>query len=383
MKKISGIALLASLFLILSCQKNAGDVTIEGNFRSQASTRLYVWKLLPDSKPLLDSLKTDAAGNFSITLAVKDEGFYTLGTGKDGDILFILKPGEKVTLKADAGKSYSVSGSPETALYADYFRSAGINLARVDSLSGVFAASRTLPDFAAIKTRLDSAYMAIFADQQEKAIRHVKQNLNALSSLLVITGNFGPNPLLTESSNRELYFSLDSALFKAYPKNSLVGDFHQRVTKIKESVAASAEREKKLNKGMPAPEISLPDLKGNLTTLSSYKGRLTLLYFWSSWDAAARKMNMDLGPVFNQYFTRGFAIFAVSLDTDAEAWKNAARLDKAYWTQVNDPKGPSSEYCKTYGVEFVPKLILIGKDGTILARDPGLEDLKILIAKNI
>lgn len=35
--------------------------------------------------------------------------------------------------------------------------------------------------------------------------------------------------------------------------------------------------------GDPAPDFSLPDLDGNVVSLSNYRGRAVLLNFWATW----------------------------------------------------------------------------------------------------
>jgi cytochrome oxidase Cu insertion factor (SCO1/SenC/PrrC family) len=148
-------------------------------------------------------------------------------------------------------------------------------------------------------------------------------------------------------------------------------------------MANAQERDKNLEPGMKAPEIALPDQAGKEIMLSSLHGKLTLVYFWSSWNALSRQTNMNLNSVYNKYHKRGFEIYAVSIDSDADLWKKSYLLDKAYWIHVNDPKGLESDYCKIFSVRAIPKMILIGKDGKIIARDPVFGELDVLIKGNL
>ena len=387
--KVKSFVFVISIAAIFfqGCKNTSDDkVIINGTFTRLPETKLYMYQLLPQDKTLIDSVSTDGSGNFSISFKAQTAGYYSLRRTFNDEITLVVAPGENITLTGNGNSlrnSYTVEGSKDSKLYAEYTEFTNLNLKKVDSLSAVFAESRTKPDFLQIKQQLDSAYLAIFNDQKEKAVTFVNNNLNSLASLLVISENFGPNPLLTEKSHPELYLKLDSTLYHAYPDNSLVGTFHQRMLDFKAEMADARERDKNLAPGMKAPEIALPDATGKEIKLSSFHGRLTLVYFWSSWNALSRQTNMNLTTVFNQYHRRGFEIYAVSIDSDAGLWKKSYLLDKAYWTHVNDPKGLESEYCKTYAVKALPMMILVGKDGKIIARNPALGELEVLIKKNI
>jgi thiol-disulfide isomerase/thioredoxin len=381
------ILFLYCLLIFQGCKYITEDtVTIDGNFANLPEKQLYLYQILPASKPLIDSVSTDASGNFRISFPVVKTGFYSLSHNGESEIILVVTADEKITIMGDGASfrnKYSVRGSKNSELYAEYNRFTTANLNKVDSLSRIFAESRSNPDFPAMKSRLDSEYFQIFNDQKEKVISFVNNHLNSLASLLVISSDFGPNPILSEQTHPELFLKLDSALIRVYPENSQVNTFHLRMLDFKAEMADMKEHEKILKPGMPAPEIVLPNSNGKEIMLSSTHGKLTLLYFWSSWNALSRKTNMDLTSIYNQFHKSGFEIFAVSVDADAELWRKAYLLDKAYWVQVNDPTGLTSVYCKTYAVRAIPKMILIGKNGKIIAGNLGLMDLEAMIKENL
>ncbi len=369
------------------CNYVTGDkVTINGKFTHLPESQVYIYQVLPDSKLVIDSVKTDVSGHFSITIPVKADGYYTVRINPENEIILLVSPGEAITLTGDGNSlrnTYTVQGSKESELYAEYNKFTMANLVKVDSLSRIFAESRTNPDFNQIKQQLDSAYLGVFNVQKEEVILFVNSYINSLASLLVISENFGPNPVLSEKTHPELYLRLDSALFLSYPDNSLVKSFHQRMLGLKTERADIKAQDSKLMPGMQVPEIALPNAGGKEVRLSAFRGKLTLVYFWSSWNALSRQTNMKLTPIYSRYHSRGLEIFAVSIDSDAELWKRAYMLDKAYWNQVIDTRGLESEYCKTYAVREIPKMVLIAKDGKIIARDPEFGELESLIKKNI
>jgi len=388
MKVKSFILVISIVMIFFQGCKNTSDekVTINGSFAGLPSSKFYIYQLLPASKPMIDSVSTNGSGVFRISFKVKKSGYYSLLRSTGDEIILVVSPGEKITLTGNGSplsNSYTVEGSKDSKLYAEYTEFTNKNLQKVDSLSRIFAESRTNPDFIRVKQQLDAAYIAIFNNQKEKVASFVNNNPNSLASLLVISNNFGPNPLLTEKSHPRLFLKLDSALFLTYPENSLVNTFHLRMLDFKAEMADAQEHDKNLKPGMKAPEIALPDPAGKKIKLSSLRGKLTLVYFWSSWNALSRQTNMNLSSIYNKYHKLGFEIYAVSIDSDADLWKKSYLLDKAYWIHVNDPKGLESEFCKTYAVRAIPGMILIGKDGNIIARDPVFGELDGLIRGNL
>jgi peroxiredoxin len=379
--------ILLVLLLIQGCKFISEDnVTISGTFTNLPAAKLLVYQVLPSGKPLIDSVSTDAEGKFTISLAVEKAGYYTLKSSSTDEITLVIAPGENLILSGD-GKAlrnnYTVTGSKDSELLAGFNQFTMANLKKVDSLSGVFTESRMKPDFQLIKNSLDSAYLQIFNDQKEKVIDFINRNPGSLASLLVISENFGPNPLLSEKTHPELYLKLDSALMIAHPENSLVNSLHLRMLDFRAVMEDMKIRDSLLQPGMPAPEIILPNTSGNETKLSSLKGKLVLVYFWSSWNALSRQTNMNLSTLYTKFRSRGFEIYAVSVDSDTDLWQKACLIDRAYWINVIDTKGLASEFSKAYGIRELPDMILIAKDGTIIARQPEFNQLESLIKMNI
>jgi len=385
--KVVFTILLFGFLVFHGCKYLSEDnVTISGTFTNLPAAKLLVYQVLSSGKPLIDSVSTDAEGKFTLSLAVEKAGYYTLKSSSTDEITLVIAPGENLILSGD-GKAlrntYTVTGSNDSELLVGFNQFTMANLKKVDSLSGVFTGSRMQPDFQLIKNSLDSAYLQIFNDQKEKVIDFINRNPGSLASLLVISENFGPNPLLSEKTHPDLYLKLDSALMLAHPENSLVNSLHLRMLDFRAVMDDMKIRDSLLQPGMPAPEIVLLNTSGNETKLSSLKGKLVLVYFWSSWNALSRQTNMNLSTLYTKFRSRGFEIYAVSVDSDTDLWQKACLIDRAYWINVIDTKGLASEFSKTYGIRELPDMILVAGDGTIIVRQPEFNQLESLIKKNL
>ncbi|MRX38960.1 redoxin domain-containing protein [Flavobacterium sp. LC2016-23] len=117
-----------------------------------------------------------------------------------------------------------------------------------------------------------------------------------------------------------------------------------------------------------APEIDLPDTKGNNVVLSSFRGELVLVDFWASWCGPSIKEQPELIKLYNAYPDK-FAIYSVSMDTKKPLWLGAIAKQKLPWTQVSDLKYWKSPVVGDYMLQSVPLNFLIDKNGIILAKN--------------
>lgn len=125
-------------------------------------------------------------------------------------------------------------------------------------------------------------------------------------------------------------------------------------------------------------DFIMPDVNGkqvvsrDITTKAKY----TLIDFWASWCAPCRVQSRALIPLYDKYHGKGFSVLAVSLDTDAAAWKKAIRADGYMWENVSDLKGFKSDISKRYAITAIPRNILINDKGDIIATDLEGEELQ-------
>ncbi|MBS7232083.1 TlpA family protein disulfide reductase [Flavobacterium psychroterrae] len=117
-----------------------------------------------------------------------------------------------------------------------------------------------------------------------------------------------------------------------------------------------------------APEIDLPDPKGNNVVLSSLRGELVLIDFWASWCGPSIKEQPQLIKLYNTYPDK-FTIYSVSMDTKKPLWLAAIAKQKLPWTQVSDLKYWQSPVIGDYMLQSVPLNFLIDKNGIILAKN--------------
>jgi thiol-disulfide isomerase/thioredoxin len=134
------------------------------------------------------------------------------------------------------------------------------------------------------------------------------------------------------------------------------------------SIASNSSNTLKV--GDKAPDFSIQDPNGKTITLSSLKGRIVLIDFWSSSCLPCRMAHPDLLQVYNTYKGHGFDILSISLDTKKEAWVNAIKNDKIIWPHHgSELQGWDSKIAALYGIPHLPSSFLLDEAGTIIAVD--------------
>ncbi|REJ84510.1 MAG: AhpC/TSA family protein [Bacteroidetes bacterium] len=336
--------------ILFSCgSKNDGKGKITGQFSNAQDIMVYLQKSGDEGDIILDSAKTDNAGNFVLKNAATQTDYFTLRTGDRNQIYLLLHGGENVTISGDANdldKTYSIEGSEDSKLIQQ-LRSFELKLG--DSLNSVYMSTRQDQPAAAdsIGSILQKHYVSTM---EEYSTRFINSNMNSLVAL-------SATRFLNQDKNVTLLDDLGSNLDKKYPGNKYVKDYLAVVAELK-----------KLPAGSPAPDFSLPDPSGKNISLSSFKGKVVLLDFWASWCRPCRKTNPYLVSLYNKYKDQGFEIFQVSLDDNADAWKDAIAKDGLKWAHASELKKWNSDVVKAYGIEAIPFTLLLDKEGNIISK---------------
>jgi len=123
--------------------------------------------------------------------------------------------------------------------------------------------------------------------------------------------------------------------------------------------------------GKPAPEVTFNyvlNAPAAAPSLSSLKGHPVLLDFWATWCGPCQQTAPVVDRIAARYRDQGLAV--VGVNTSDEAGNAAPWASRHH---LNYPIAfDSGEAARAYGVENLPTLVVIGKDGNVVAVHHGL-----------
>jgi hypothetical protein len=120
-------------------------------------------------------------------------------------------------------------------------------------------------------------------------------------------------------------------------------------------------------------------LDGKAFNSTQLAGKAVIVYYWASWGRDAVNELKALGELAKTYGPKGLELVTVSLDDDPAKAVQALNAAQAPGTHLHAPGGlDRSPLAVAYGIQMVPHVFLVGKDGKVSDRNaqtgPTLKD---------
>jgi thiol-disulfide isomerase/thioredoxin len=125
----------------------------------------------------------------------------------------------------------------------------------------------------------------------------------------------------------------------------------------------------------------LPKLGGGTLHLpQDTLGKVVVIDFWATWCGPCVRSMPEMKAVYSEYQPKGVEFIGVSLDESREALEQFIKDNQIPWTQTFSGKGWQDPTAQANGVDAIPNVWVIGRDGKVYAAGVG-EELRSALDK--
>jgi peroxiredoxin len=118
-------------------------------------------------------------------------------------------------------------------------------------------------------------------------------------------------------------------------------------------------------------EFSLRSIDGQTVTSSSLRGEVVVLAFGASWLPLSKAQLQGVRKLADEYSDRGVVVYWVSTESDDAKSKNYASdeqlrtFSQKYGLKVTVLRDPDGAVSKKFGVDQLPTIVILDKEGNI------------------
>ncbi len=123
--------------------------------------------------------------------------------------------------------------------------------------------------------------------------------------------------------------------------------------------------------------FSLRSVGGNTVTSDSLRGEVVVLAFGASWLPLSKTQLEGVRKLADEYSNRGVAVFWVSTESEDSKSKNYASdaqlkaFAQKYGLKVTVLRDPDGQVSKKFGVDQLPSIIILDKNGNVVGEPIG------------
>lgn len=283
----------------------------------------------------------------------------------------------KIIYQNDTESSKSF-GSGDLTIVPDYYQ---LKIGGIDYLLWLENKPMVIKGFVDTKTLANSTVQItgdVLSDSLAMAEKEFKAgsrgwNLEGIKgkySSLVLAGIIFRNITFFNNKVEDLKF-VYKGLLKSHPN-----------TKITTWLSSKVKRVDGFVEGASLPEFRLPDKNGKLYTGADFKGKLLLIDFWASWCGPCRVEMKSLHKIYEELKGDDIVFISISTDEHRDKWLEAMKADAMPWLGLwNDKENTKLDLWNMFGFQQIPFIILVNKDGKIVARHLRGEQVKNEILK--
>jgi thiol-disulfide isomerase/thioredoxin len=370
MKKI--IVFIIPIVLAYGC-KPATSFKITGKINEKTKDYIYLNRINVNALAFIDSAKVKGNGKFFFKTKTRDPDFFQIGFSETDFITILASPGENIKINfkgKNLYQDYEISGSEgseQVKMLDEQLSKARIKL---DSLKTEYNAASKTDEFDEKGPKIEAEFNNTLKAIRKKNIEFIISHTRSMASLKALYQKIDDKTyVLYDPKDLQYLKIISDSLGKYYPNSRHV----QALTEDLKKELSQLYSQRIENMADTLPEVKLDpilqDINGRRIALSSLKGKVVLLTFWSVQSKECIAENLQLKEVYRAYNKKGFEIYQINLDENEDLWRQEVRFDELPWinTREDDPSNPVN--ARLFNVKALPTNYLFGRDGTIIGKD--------------
>lgn len=354
-KLTATVSLLLSLLIISCSEIEPNSFIIKGNTDLIEGTSVYRVESGPNGQAVtVDSTKVvESAFEFKGFVDQIDINFIFI-KGINGNVPVILEEGIIETkIYKDSLSSSTIGGTNSNNDLAEYRISTKDFSEKLQSIVKEINQANAVGDNLLVED-LTSEYRSIEQELSLYEKGFMNSNPSSYIASLILERLLTTQKILQPEA---------AAIFNGFDQ------------KIKESVSGKKVNtiiSKPINPtaiGAKALNFEGPNPEGEILSLESLKGKVTIIDFWASWCRPCRIENPNLVRLYKRMHDKGLEIVGVSLDKSKVNWERAIEDDGLNWNHVSSLQYWKEPIAVLYGVRSIPEAFVLNEDGVIVAKN--------------
>ncbi|MDB2325621.1 AhpC/TSA family protein [Flavobacteriaceae bacterium] len=354
-KLTATVSLLLSLLIISCSEIEPNSFIIKGNTDLIEGTSVYRVESGPNGQAVtVDSTKVvESAFEFKGFVDQIDINFIFI-KGVNGNVPVILEEGIIETkIYKDSLSSSTIGGTNSNNDLAEYRISTKDFSEKLQSIVKEINQANAVGDNLLVED-LTSEYRSIEQELSLYEKGFMNSNPSSYIASLILERLLTTQKILQPEA---------AAIFNGFDQ------------KIKESVSGKKVNtiiSKPINPtaiGAKALNFEGPNPEGEILSLESLKGKVTIIDFWASWCRPCRIENPNLVRLYKRMHDKGLEIVGVSLDKSKVNWERAIEDDGLIWNHVSSLQYWKEPIAVLYGVRSIPEAFVLNEDGVIVAKN--------------
>ena len=145
-------------------------------------------------------------------------------------------------------------------------------------------------------------------------------------------------------------------------------DFLKRVMENgpAQMASAAAGKLKKMDALGKPVKMAFKAVDGRQVDLGKLKGKVVLIDFWATWCGPCVAELPNVKKTYAKYHEKGFEIVGISLDQSKDKLTDFVKENEMPWPQHFDGLGWKNEFAVMYGIQGIPAMWLVNKEGNLV-----------------